>query len=240
MKREAIPVAYSHEHGDENLPFLKDLVSVTEDLEKPLIMSYLKTHCVMACPGIIYDEITPGKIIGAGNVFSDGKYFWNDVFTNYVERYNIPVPDVFRRHILSNHSHRSKRHTLLRLVDRLEIENNPYLGYKYHVVIHRNGLIEYWNNTDHKDKTVAIIKRDDAAYIIDPITTELFCYDSDNHGETIIDGYHWKLTFFKHDICIETVEGRSNEDPWRYGELKDVIEFAERYVPFDLGSRYMK
>lgn len=239
MKRDTIPVAYSHEHGDENLPFLKDLVSITEDPEKPLIMNYLKTHCVMACPGIIYDEITPGKVIGAGNVFSDGKYFWNDVFTNYVDRYNIPVPDAFRSHILSNHSQRAKRHTLLRLVDRLEIDSNPYLGYKYHFVIHRNGLIEYWNNTDHREKIVTAIKRDDAAYIIDPIMTELFCYDSDNHGEPIIDGYHWKITFYKQDVRIDSVEGRSHEDPWRYGEFKSVIEFAERFIPFDLGSHYM-
>lgn len=183
MKRDTIPVAYSYEHGDINLPPIRDLVSNTEDSKKPLIMGYLKTHCVMACPGIIYDEITPDKVIGAGNVYSDGKYFWNDVFTNYVDRYNIPVPEAFRNHILSNHSQRVKRHTLLRLVDRLEIENNPYLGYKYHVVIHRNGLIEYWNNTDHKEKTVSAIKGDDAAYIIDPIMTELFCYDSDIMGK---------------------------------------------------------
>ena len=139
----------------------------------------------------------------------------------------------------TNRSRRLKRHTLLRLVDRLEIENNPYLGYKFYVVIHRSGLIEYWNNTDHKDKIVTTIARDDAAYIIDPITTELFCYDSDEHGETIIDGYNWKLTFYKNDICIDTVEGRSKEDPWRYSEFKSVVEFAERFIPFDLGSQYM-
>jgi len=239
MKREIIRVAYSYEHGDESLPHLKEMVSEVSDPEKPIIMNYLNTHCIMACPGIIYDEITPGKVIGAGNVFSDGKFIWNDVFANYVDRYNIPVPDEFRSHILRNHSPRSKRHTLLRLVNRLEIENNPYLGYKFHAIIHRNGLIEYWNNTDHKDKTVTTIARDDAAYIIDPITTELFCYDSDEHGETIIDGYHWKLSFYKNDICIDTVEGRSKEDPWRYCEFKSVVEFAERFIPFNLGSQYM-
>lgn len=149
------------------------------------------------------------------------------------------MPEAFRAHILRNHTQRTKRHTLLRLVDRMEIDNNPYLGYKYHISIHRNGLLEYWNNTDHKDKTVAIIKGDDAAYIIDPIATELFCYDSDDHGKPIIDGHHWKLTFYKRDKCIDTIEGWSNEDIWRHGEFKDLIEFAERFVPFDLGSRYM-
>jgi hypothetical protein len=29
-----------------------------------------------------------------------GIYFWNDAFINYVDRYNIPVPEEFRNHIL--------------------------------------------------------------------------------------------------------------------------------------------
>ncbi len=29
------------------------------------------------------------------------------------------------------------------------------------------------------------------------------------------------------------------EDPWRYGEIKGIAEFAERYIPKNLGSKYM-
>lgn len=83
------------------------------------------------------------------------------------------------------------------------------------------------------------IKPEDTSYIIDPITTELFCYDSDNHGGPIIDGYHWKIVFYIGDEIVKEVEGWPREDKWRYGEIKRIIEFAERYVPKDLGSKYM-
>jgi len=239
MKRGENRVCYSYEHGTQSLPKLKDLVIDIADPNKGIILDYLSTNCILACPGIRYDEITPGNTIGAGNIFSDGTYIWDDVLTNYVARYNIPLPKEFREHILQNHSARAKRHTLLQLVDRLEIENNPYLGLKFCAVIYRNGMIQYWNNTDCKDQRMVCIKADDAAYIIDPIMTELFCYDSDNHGVPIIDGYHWKLTFSKKDKLIDTIEGWPNEDIWRYNEFKDCLEFIERCIPFSLGCQYM-
>ena len=99
MIREKKHIAYSFEHGDKSLPHLKDLVSDVPDAEKNRIIQYLKTNCIAACPGIIQDEIFPGKIIGSGHIFSDGTYYWNDVFINYVDRYNIPVPTEFREHI---------------------------------------------------------------------------------------------------------------------------------------------
>ena len=40
-----------------------------------------RLHCILACPGIIHDEIDSDKIIGGGNIFSDGTYFWNDALT---------------------------------------------------------------------------------------------------------------------------------------------------------------
>lgn len=49
-------------------------------------------------------------MIGYGNVFSDGTYIWNDIFFNYVGRYNIPVPKEFREHLLNNFEARMKRH----------------------------------------------------------------------------------------------------------------------------------
>ena len=238
MKRQSKQVCYSYEHGDQSLPKLEDLVSDIADPEKSLIISYLNTHCILACSGIRYDEITPGKVIGAGNVFSDGTYIWDDALINYVERYNIPLPKEFREHILQNYLVRTKRHTLLRLVDKLEIENNPYLGYKFRAIIFRHGVVQYWNNIENK-KCITTIKSDDAAYIIGPIMTEIFCYDSDSHGKPAVDGYHWKLTFYKKDIVIDTVEGWPNEDGWRYNEFKNCLELVERFIPFDMGYKYM-
>ena len=239
MKHEHIQVKYLYEHGDESLPHLKDLVSDVPDPMKSKIMGYLRTHCILACPGIIKDEINPDKTIGCGNLYSDGTYFWNDAFFNYVDRYNIPVPEAFREHILNNYNQRMKRHTLLRLVDRVEIHNNPYLGYQYDVSIEKSGVIRYQNNTDCKDGAVLLIKADDAEYIIDPIMTELFCYDTDDHGRAIIDGYHWEIMFYRKEELIDKVEGWPNEDTWRYGRFKSIIEFAERYIPKDLGSGQM-
>ena len=239
MKREIRSVYYSYEHGDESLPHLKDLVSEEPDPMKSKIIGYLRTHCVAACPGIIQDEINPDQVIGCGNMYSDGTYIWRDVFCNYVDRYNIPVPEEFRNHILENYDERMKRHFLLRLIDRVDIHNNPYLGFTYDVSIERTGVIHYKNNTDCKDGALLKIKSDDAKYIINPIMSELFCYDSDDHGYSVIDGHYWKLTFFKQDKVIDEIEGRTHEDPWRYNQIKRVLEFAERYIPKDLGSNFM-
>lgn len=159
---------------------------------------------------------------------------------NYVEKYNIPVPAEFREHILKNYDERIAKHKLLAEVDKVEIYNNPYLGYRYYVKICRNGQVFYRNNTDCKDDALIIIKPDDAAYIIDPIMTELFCYDSDNHGKMYIDSYHWKLSFYKDDDMVKTIEGETDEDPWRFNKIKEIIEFAERFIPKDLGYKYME
>ncbi|MCI9271616.1 MAG: hypothetical protein HFH11_10810 [Dorea sp.] len=237
MKRK--PVNYSYEHGDETLPHLKDLVSDIPDPMKEKILEYLRTHCILACSGMIKDEINPDKTIGYGNLYSDGTYFWNDVFCNYVDRYNIPAPETFRNHILENYNQRMKRHTTLRLIDRVEIHNNPYLGYEYNVSIEKSGLIRYQNNTDCKDGAVLRIKAEDAQFIINPIMTELFCYDADEHGMATIDGYHWKLKFYRKGELIDEIEGWPSEDKWRYGRLKEILEFAERYIPKDLGSEQM-
>ena len=60
------------------------------------------------------DIINPDEIIGYGNIYSDRLYYWTDVFTNYVDKYNVPVPAEFRKRIMSNYESRRKRHMLLR------------------------------------------------------------------------------------------------------------------------------
>lgn len=237
--KEHKQVLYSFEHGDETLPRLKDLVSEVADPEKSIILSYLRLHCILVCPRIVHDEIDPNKTIGHGYIFSDGTYFWTDVFTNYVNRYNIPVPEDFRNHILQNYTIRMKRHMQLRLIDSIEIQNTPYPGCKYYVRINKNGVIEYHNSEDCKNPVVINIKPENAEYIIEPITTELFCYDVDGHGQPIAGGYHWKIIFYKKEKVIDEVEGWPGEDEWRYGQIKKIIEFSERYIPQELGSKNM-
>lgn len=238
--RKNLKVAYSYEHGDKSLPPLRKLVSEKPDPEKSRIIDYLRTHCVITRPGIIQDELCPDKTIGYGDIYSDGTYYWNDAFTNYVDRYNIPVPKDFREHILKNYFARKKRHMQLRIVNRIVIQNNPYLGYNFTVSINRNGLVTYQNNLDYTDEVATHILAEDAEYIIDPIMSELFCYDSDEHGTPTIDGYHWKITFYRDADIIDEKEGWEGEDSWRYGVIKRSLEFIERYIPNSLGSEYMK
>lgn len=83
------------------------------------------------------------------------------------------------------------------------------------------------------------INKETAGHIINPAASELFCYDSDNHGKALIDGYHWKLTFMQNERIIDIIEGTNGEDNRRYNQIKSVIEFAERFIPYDLGSAYM-
>ncbi|MBR6382538.1 MAG: hypothetical protein IKS56_00955 [Lachnospiraceae bacterium] len=240
MKRENRQVCYSYEHGDKSLPHLKDLVSDTPDSMKSKIMAYLKTNMIVFSPGIIKDEINPDNTIGCGNSYSDGTYIWDDVFYEYVDQYNIPVPEEFRNHILENFEPRMKRHALLHVIDRVEIHNNPYLGYMFDVSVKKTGMIQYHNNTDCKDGAVIFLKPEDGAYIINPIMTELFCYDSDNHGRTIIDGHCWNIKFYRKDELIERIEGHTGEDVWRFNEFKRVLKFIEREISNDLGTNYME
>ena len=130
-------VPYSYEHGGGDLLPLKDLVSDKEDPEKSRILSYLNTNCISACPGIVHDEINPELDAGCGNMYSDGTYTWTDTFIVYVDRYNIPVPEDFRNHILENFKERQKRQVLFRLIDEIEIENNPLTGYHYKIKINK-------------------------------------------------------------------------------------------------------
>lgn len=235
MKRDLRQVFYSYEHGDESLPRLKDLVSETPDPERSRILAYLRTHCISTTTLSKIDEINPEKRTGSYSIYSDGVYCWDNRFTYYVDKYNIPIPQAFRQHILENFDSRMKRHMLLRLVDCVEILNNPYLGREYYVRINKDGNIRCWNNTDGKAGFFTRIDPEDAAYIIDPVMSELFCYDTDRYGEGCIDGYYWKLTFFRKGKPLVEKEGRTGEDAWRCRSFRDILEFIGRYIPQDLG-----
>lgn len=239
MGREWKRVLYSFESGDESLPHLKDLVSDVEDSEKKKIIDYLSTNCGAVNMGPkIRDEINPDCYIGYGYIYSDDKYVWRDTFTNYVKKYNIPVPVDFREHILKNYQSRTKRHIQLKVVNCLEIQNKIDSEHIYKVQINTNGMIKYSNLISTEEIEIKINPKD-AAYIINPITTRLFCYDSEEHGYESETGYHWCMSFYIKDKLIDVVEGWPGEDAWRYSQFKGIVEFAERYIPMELGSKYM-
>lgn len=114
MERSHIDVRFAYEYGDKSLPKIKELVCEKPDSQKKIILEYLREHCVICCPGTERDIINPDEIIGYGNIYSDGLYYWTDVFINYVDKYNVPVPAEFRKRIMSNYESRRKRHMLLR------------------------------------------------------------------------------------------------------------------------------
>ena len=101
------------------------------------------------------------------------------------------------------------------------------------------GLLYTHQPLHSNDDILFRINKETAGHIINPVASELFCYDSDNHGKALIDGYHWKLTFMQNERIIDIIEGTNGEDNRRYNQIKSVIEFAERFIPYDLGSAYM-
>lgn len=234
-----IKVAYSQEYGDPTLPKLADMVSDTPDPHKDIILDYLSEHCIAGCPGIVYDVINPDRVIGSGHLYSDDKYFWTDYFTNYVRKYNIPVPAEFRTHILENYTSRKLRHAKHRLLKSIRITNNPYLGYRYTIYINQNGSVQYSNNLEGTQETAFMIDQKDADYIIHPITESFFCYDKSPNGKPIVDGYHWEIEFYNAKGLADKIEGWPGEPKWRYEAFRKLLAFVERETGKDLGSGYM-
>ena len=235
-----IKVAYSQEYGDPTLPKLADMVSDTPDPHKDIILDYLSEHCIAGCPGIVYDVVNPDRVIGSGHLYSDDKYFWTDYFTNYVRKYNIPVPTDFRAHILENYKPRKLRHAKHRLLKSIRITNNPYLGYRYMICINQNGSVQYSNNLEGTQEAAFMIDQKDADYIIHPITESFFCYDKSPNGKPIVDGYHWEIEFYNAKGLADKIEGWPGEPEWRRKSICDMFKFIERETGKDLGSRFME
>ena len=84
------------------------------------------------------------------------------------------------------------------------------------------------------------IKAEDFQFFIDPMMKELFCYDTDNHGKENIDGYHWKLSFYRKGELIDEIEGWPGEDEWRYRTIKGIIKRLEHNILKSVGPEYMK
>lgn len=232
-------VVYSQEYGDPTLSKLADMVSDTTDPHKDIILEYLSEHCIAGCPGIVYDVVNPDKTIGCGHIYSDDKYFWDDCFTNYVRKYNIPVPSEFRTHILENYKERKTRHAKHRLLKSIRIANNPYLGCRYTICINQNGSVQYANNLEDTSETVFMISPKDADYIVHPITESFFCYGEGPSGQPIVDGYHWEIEFYNAKGLVHKIEGWPGEPEWRYEAFRNLVTFVERQTGKDLGSGHM-
>ena len=100
------------------------------------------------------------------------------------------------------------------------------------------GLLYTHQPLHSNDDILFRINKETAGHIINPAASELFCYDSDNHGKALIDGYHWKLTFMQNERIIDIIEGTNGEDNRRYNQIKSVIEFWS--APCQVDSRKNK
>ncbi len=89
------------------------------------------------------------------------------------------------------------------------------------------------------DGTFMFIKPDDARYTIDPVMSQLFCYDEPEYGQPVIDGYHWEIEFHSKKGLLETFEGWPGENNWRRDQFIGIVRFAERYIPQNLGGELM-
>lgn len=240
MKRDNIQVCYAYEYGDTSLPHIKDLVSDVSDENKGIIIDYLKQHCIYAKPGRSrVDLINPELRVGIGNIYSDGKYFWDDNLTTYVERYNIPIPKDFREYILSNYKTRKRNHLMLRLTRRIVIRNNPGNGHLYELKLDKDGSVCFKDNGNTLSGVVMNISPEDAAWIINPVLSELYCYDEDEHGTPSPDGYSWSISFYNKKGLTKTIDGYPGESEWRHSQIVAVLDFIERFIPYEIGSSYL-
>lgn len=124
--------------------------------------------------------------------------------------------------------------------DKLQIENNPYLGYRYKAIICRNGVIKHSNNTDCVDGVMKFVNRQITEQIIECVIVKIFSNHFDNCGKPVVDGNHWKLTLYKSDEVIQAVECWSTEDWLLNNTIKCIFECIEKCVLCDLGSAYIE
>lgn len=233
-------VCYSQEYGDPTLPKLVDMVSEVPDPCKDIILDYLSQHLVGYCLGIHYDVVNPKKEIGCGHLYTDDRYCWTDCFRNYVQRYNIPVPMEFRRHILENYKSRKSRHDEYRLLSRIIITNQLSVDRCYRICIDQSGEIQYRNSVDCRDEVFFKIEPKDAYYIVHRITETLFCYDQPPTVTKPMEGYHWMVAFYNSTKMVYKAEGWPGEPILRYDEMRRMFQFIERETGKDLGSSYMQ
>lgn len=74
MERTRLQVEFCREYSGGDLPSINELVSVTPDDKKELILDYLRTNPAVFCPGIVYDLFDSAAVIGDGSLYRDDMY----------------------------------------------------------------------------------------------------------------------------------------------------------------------
>ena len=232
-----IRIGFSADYRDKTLP---SLASDIPDENKDIILDYLNTNLIAVCPGIVYDIFDENCVVGSGDLYTDGKHIWPDYLSTYIKKYNFLIPQKFREYILKHHKERKKRHLLFKCTDHVKIKHEPGFDGWYEAQIFRSGNVIYKNHINSPGFMCISILPDDAAYIINPVMEQLFCYDEDNHGSPMIDAYHWEIEFYTKKGLSHKTEGWPGENTWRRQEFAMILKFAERYIYQSLGSEFLE
>lgn len=125
-------------------------------------------------------------------------------------------------------------------VDHIVLENNPYLGYTYEIILFKNGKVFYKNNMDCTDGAFLLIRPDAAEYLINYAWVEISpCEGDDECGHICIDGYHWEISFFNEEERSLHVDGWYGERASRHDHIERIVEAIERIIPVNLGYHFM-
>ena len=96
-------VGHFRETGYEDMPDAPSLVEARGNrppVRKDEVLAYLrKAPAVTYSPGINPDFFDPSGWVRSDTMRTDGVYTWPDYLADYVERYDVALPEAFERHM---------------------------------------------------------------------------------------------------------------------------------------------
>ena len=83
-----------------NAPSLVDAKGKRTPDHKTDVLSYLrKAKSINFSPGVNTDLFDPTQIVAGDTMRTDGTYVWPAFLADYVERYDVELPEPFERHM---------------------------------------------------------------------------------------------------------------------------------------------
>ncbi|CAM5696440.1 MULTISPECIES: hypothetical protein [Streptomyces] len=90
-------------HGRPDGPALRDSVRDHAAPDAPRLSRYLRAGSALAVTGSPVHDALSGEFIGALEVHTDGEWFWYSDLAHYVERYHVPLDEIFIDHARAHH-----------------------------------------------------------------------------------------------------------------------------------------
>ncbi|MFF8911120.1 hypothetical protein [Streptomyces olivaceoviridis] len=90
-------------HGRPDGPALRDSVRDHAVPDAPRLLRYLRAGSALAVTGSPVHDALSGEFIGALEVHTDGEWFWYSDLAHYVERYHVPLDEIFIDHARAHH-----------------------------------------------------------------------------------------------------------------------------------------